>query len=658
MKLLLILIIFSTQIFSQEKHFIYFVDKGPENLNGLNKTSLPYNSAIQNLTPKSIERRQRNLGENFISYDDLPINPEYISLLKSKGVKIIRELNWFNCVSAYLTNVQISLLNVFNFIEKIELVKKISYKIPQENRIPTSLQKISDTVLNYGSSYTQMNLSDVPIVHSKNINGKNVLIGILDTGFDWEIHESLTNRNVIAEYDFIFDDSTTSNQTGDSQSQHNHGTSVFSILAGYKDSVLIGPAFNSSFVLAKTEDVRNETTIEEDNYAAAIIWMESIGVDITTSSLGYNIFDDGFEYAYEDMDGKTCITTRALEIAFQKGILTFSSAGNEGDDPWFYITSPADGFNVLSVGAVTSNGNVATFSSRGPTYDNRIKPEVCAMGVGVLGASANSVDRYGTNSGTSAAAPIAAGVGSLLLSAYPHLNNKQMRSIFLETSSNVSNPNNEIGYGIISARDAIEFPNLEYKDGRYFLHKAFLDDLVDSQNVIITFKFEGDPFEPFVLQRSNGFDYIYELPVCNNGKILYFSYGYSDTFGNHFSIPQSGYFSFSYGSDIVFRNFDVVTPEGNYEVSDFYPNPFLPLNDGMIKFNYKTNGSENFNVVIVDVSGRKVFELNSITNSNPGYYTFSWNGKSNNEIVVSSGVYLAQVEIGDKLFGRKLVLLK
>ena len=159
-----------------------------------------------------------------------------------------------------------------------------------------------------------MNLSDVPIVHSKNINGNEVIIGILDTGFDWKLHNSLKDRNVIAEYDFIFDDSVTANQPGDSPSQDSHGTYVFSIIAGFADSILIGPAYNSSFILAKTEDVRSETHIEEDNYAAALIWMESLGVDITTSSLGYNIFDSGYSYNYSDMDGRTTIVTKAAEL--------------------------------------------------------------------------------------------------------------------------------------------------------------------------------------------------------------------------------------------------------------------------------------------------------------------------------------------------------
>ena len=261
MKFLIILILFSSQIFSQEKFFIYFIDKGPENLNGLNKSSLSYNSAIKNLTLKSIERRQKNLGEDIITYEDLPIYNDYLHQLENLEIKIIRSLNWFNCVSAYLTQDQIDIVKYLSFIKSIEQVKKLIYKSPETNETDNSLLKILDTAFNYGPSYTQMNLSDVPVVHSKNINGKNVLIGVLDSGFDWERHESLTNKNVIAEYDFIFDDSITSNQTGDSQFQHDHGTYVFSVLAGFKDSTLIGPAYNSNFILAKTEDIRDERCV-------------------------------------------------------------------------------------------------------------------------------------------------------------------------------------------------------------------------------------------------------------------------------------------------------------------------------------------------------------------------------------------------------------
>ena len=235
----------------------------------------------------------------------------------------------------------------------------------------------------------------------KELHGNGIIIGILDSGFKWKGHESLINANVISEYDFIFKDSVTENQAGDRSDQHSHGTQVFSVIGGYKDSVLIGAAFNSSFILAKTEDLRSESHLEEDNYAAALIWMESLGVDVTTSSVGYNIFDDSvFSYKYSDMNGKTTIVTKAAELAFQRGIVTLSAAGNEGDDPWFHIIAPADGFNTIGVGAVTSNNQLANFSSRGPTSDGRIKPEIVAQGVGVFFASTSGFNTYSSGNGT------------------------------------------------------------------------------------------------------------------------------------------------------------------------------------------------------------------------------------------------------------------
>ena len=204
--------------------------------------------------------------------------------------------------------------------------------------------------------------------------------------------------------------------------------------------------------------------------------MENLGVDVTSSSLGYNEFDpETYSYTYADMDGKTTIVTKAAELAFQRGVVTITAAGNEGNKKWYYIIAPADGFNTVAVGAVDSDNNIATFSSRGPTYDGRIKPDIVAMGVNVYGASSNGTNLYTYGSGTSSATPIAGGIAALLLSAYPYLTNEQVRSIFHETSDNSENPNNERGYGLLSAAKAISFPNLERSGNNFILHKAFMD---------------------------------------------------------------------------------------------------------------------------------------------------------------------------------------
>ena len=134
-------------------------------------------------------------------------------------------------------------------------------------------------------------------------------------GFNTErmVFDSL---EIIAEWDFINDDDSTMNQTDDENTygQHNHGTLVFSTLAGYDPGNLIGPAFDSEFLLAKTEDVPNESQVEEDNYVAALEWGEQLGADVMSSSLGYLDW-----YSYCDMDGNTGVTTIAVDIAISLG---------------------------------------------------------------------------------------------------------------------------------------------------------------------------------------------------------------------------------------------------------------------------------------------------------------------------------------------------
>lgn len=654
--LLTLFILFTANVLSQDKYFIFFTDKGSENSVVLNKNSSAYFDAIKNLAPKSIDRRLKNMGDDFITYEDLPICEEYTNELRANNIRVIRKLSWFNAVSAYMNYEQIEIVKNLSFVKSIEPVKKLYFKNDSENFIEDQLFKVSDTSYNYGSSFRQMDLSDVPIVHSKNINGKDVIIGVLDSGFDWKFHESLKDRNVIAEYDFIFDDSVTANQTGDSPSQDSHGTYIFSILAGFSDSILIGPAFNSSFILAKTEDIRSETHIEEDNYAAALIWMESIGVDITTSSLGYNIFDNGYSYTYSDMDGRTAIVTKASELAFQRGIATFTSAGNEGNNSWGYIIAPADGFNIISVGAINDVGNAASFSSHGPTADGRIKPEVVAYGVSNFGATAGTLNGYKFNSGTSAAAPIVSGIAALLLSQYPYLKNTQIRSILLETSSNAANPNNQIGYGIVSAKNAIEYPNVEFKNGGFVIHKSIFDDKLIENSVNIIFHLADDMLESFPMSKEGNIEFTYQLPLKNVGDKLKFSFSYSDSLNNIYTYPSTGVFNLTYGSDLISLNVDVPSLVDFGDVSDFFPNPFIPAEHKYVRLNFQSEGNELFKLAIIDGAGQKVKEYSSV--SLPGINYFDWDGYAERGYLCASGVYYALIEFNGKEFGKKLILLK
>jgi serine protease AprX len=540
------------------------------------------------------------------------------------------------------------------FVKSVEPVRKLYFRndeVPVDKLMKSNITE-SDIV--YGNSLKQLQLSDVPVVQSKGITGEGVLIGILDTGFDWKEHESLKDRKVIAEYDFVFGDSVTSNQSNDVVGQDSHGTFVFSVIGGFKDSIMIGPAFNASFILAKTEDIRSETHVEEDNYAAALIWMESYGVDITTSSLGYNEFDSpDTSYTYADMNGNTTIVTKAANLAFDRGVSTFTSAGNEGNNKWHYIIAPADGFNMIAVGAVDEFGNKAIFSSFGPTADGRIKPDIMAMGVNCYGAVAGTQNTYKFGNGTSFAAPIASGIGALLLSASPYLKNTQIRNIILESSSNSENPNNQIGYGIISAKDAIEYPNIELKNNDVILHKIILENGIDPSSVKIEYGYDDIVIPEQNLINTSDIEYTFSFPQLSLNKEIRFHITYRDSSSNTYSSPE---YKFIYGSEIISLHIQDIQPVPSYIISDFYPNPFNPTLIKTVKLKFFSSGNETFKISIIDASGQRVIEKNILTTLGENY--FEWNGRSSLGNLCSSGVYFALIQFNGEEYGKKLILLK
>jgi serine protease AprX len=655
MKLLAILFLCTITALPQVKHFIYFNDKGMEREEYLTKHPSIESLAKEFLSERSIERRKKNMGENFFTAADLPVNENYIFKIEETGVNIVHRLSWFNAVSAYLTDEQITELKKFPFIKKIEPVKTLKYKkdIYSSDRAG-QINKAS--LLDYGASFTQLELSNIPDVHRRGIDGSGVLIGFLDTGYEWQTHEALSHRDIIAEWDFIFNDNNTANQPGQDPPGHSdHGTYTLSITAGYKEGQLIGAAYNSSFLLAKTEWVPTETHLEEDNYAAALIWMDSLGVDITTSSLGYSTFDD-WSYTYGDMDGNTTIVSKAANEAFNRGIVTITSAGNEGNSSWFHITAPADAFNILAVGAVTNANQLATFSSRGPTSDGRIKPEIVAQGVQVFGAYPTNPTGYRFANGTSSSAPIAAGAAGLLLSAHPHLKNTQIRNIFLETSGNAASPNNERGYGLINASNAVTFPNLERINSTSLkLHKIFFnDDGINPATAAIHYNINGTGLTGTNLNSVDSIKYFYSFENLSPNQVISFYFTYNDLNGNLIREPaEPNIYKLNTSGIIVSLNVELVPPYDYGIVSQNFPNPF----NYSTTINYFAEAGEHAFINIYNWLGEKVYHENLGTAA-AGENAFVWNGRSFNNNTLPSGAYFYVLSINGNHHTKKMMFLK
>ena len=446
-KYFLFFIILSIETATAEKLWIYFTDK-----------DLAADNFIT-LDDKTLQRRQKiGLG---LTWYDRPVSIAYIKSLEEYGAVIYQKSRWLNAVSISSDINIINEISFLPFVKKTHPVTVYKKKDLEFDEQSSSRIMTASSSLDYGYAQEQIEQINCHTAHDAGYTGQGVRVLILDTGFNTErnVFDSL---DIIDEWDFINNDGNTANETVDEDNygQHNHGTMVFSTLAGYDPGNLIGPAFDSEFLLAKTEDVPNESQVEEDNYVAALEWGEQNGADVASSSLGYLDW-----YSYCDMDGNTGVTTIAVDIATYLGVLCITSAGNWGtsepppdpcDTLYYYISAPADADSVISVGAVNSEGDIAYFSSHGPTYDGRIKPEVCARGVSTWCVNANS-DSYRTASGTSLSAPLVSGAAAVILSAHPDWTPMQVREAMMMTSDRVDTPDNDYGYGVIDVMAAIDY---------------------------------------------------------------------------------------------------------------------------------------------------------------------------------------------------------
>lgn len=356
----------------------------------------------------------------------------YINQLKNDGVVIIGKSKWLNAVC--VPNTYYEKVKSYPFVSQVITMNKYTHEDYSINED-----------YSYGYSDWQLNMIKLNEYHEQGNTGRGITIALFDGGF-WKvdslpIFDSLwSNNQIVASRDFV-------NNNDMNFDQSTHGMQVLA-LAGinYPDS-MIGAAPKANFVLARTENTASETHLEELNWVNALEWADSIGVDIIHSSLGYSLFDTlQGDYSYKDMDGKSTIITIAAQLAAERGIFITNSAGNSGNKPWYYITAPCDGKDVLCVGAVDSFRQIASFSSRGPSSDGRVKPDLCAMGRKNTIPNADGILR--TGSGTSFSGPIIAGMVACLMSKHTDKSNQQIFDAILKSCHKYNNPDFEYGYGI------------------------------------------------------------------------------------------------------------------------------------------------------------------------------------------------------------------
>lgn len=419
--------------------WIFFKDKPQWKL----KTYHP--TVVLQYSKAALQRRETR-GLAAWEESDLPVDSSYVNMVRSAGARVRTESRWLNAVSAVCNADCVARVRTFPFVSSIEPVRTYMRPLESIQETPEIRLAPQSTALSYGSSRDQLEQLRVPVAHNRGFSGKGEIVAVFDTGFRKD-HIAFRSQTLIAEHDFVFDDNNVTNG-GQFDS---HGTSTWSCVGGAAPSKYYGPAYQADFLLAVTEDIRSETIVEEDNWVAAMEWADRNGASVISSSLGYINW-----YGPSDFNGTIPVTSRAASTAARKGIVVVNSAGNEGPGSPS-LSAPADALNILAVGAINSQGIIADFSSRGPTADGRIKPEVVARGVGTYVAGSFTAQTFGRSSGTSFACPLVAGCAAVLLSARPDWTPLQVREALMMTASLANTPDNNYGWGIVNLNKAIDF---------------------------------------------------------------------------------------------------------------------------------------------------------------------------------------------------------
>ncbi len=409
------------------------------------------------LSAKSIERRKKQKLK--IDSTDLPVSPVYVEQFRVKGVDVLGTSRWNNTVLACSRDTAL-----LNRLAQLSCVSECRMVYESPDSIDGAVKPFRPNVHNdfnrwdslrgdpLGMARTQMEMIGGDRLHEVDLRGRGITIAVLDGGFlNADLLPALAKTHVEGIRNFAV---MGGDQMADFKDERqalfesiDHGTKVLSALAADAPEVLSGTAPEASYWLLRCEDPHTEMPIEEDYWAMAAEFADSVGADVLNSSLGYYEYDKPFSsYRLQDLDGHTALISRTASLLAGKGMVLCNSAGNSGMSWWKKITVPADATNILTVGAVNNHRQNAPFASVGPSQDGRVKPDIAAQG-----APAALLSGRGTlvhDMGTSFSTPIVCGLVACLWQGLPHKTALEIMDLVRRSASQADEPDNITGYGI------------------------------------------------------------------------------------------------------------------------------------------------------------------------------------------------------------------
>ena len=520
-----LLLLLTTNGFAQQDAWLY--------LNAKPSSQSFSDAPLKMLSQRALDRRANQ--SIILDFKDVPVEASYINQVKAiMGITVMAKSKWLNALHVRGTQAKINDLLQLSFVSKLDFADKSlnqigkiakSSKVKQGNK--TKKTKVDYA---YGSSLNQIQMLNGQVMHQQNYTGSGKVIAIMDAGFPGvnttqPFQKLRTNDQILGGYNFVL-------RNPDFYTGVSHGTSVLSAMGGYKENSLVGTAPDASYYLFITEDDTSENPVEESLWVEAAEKADSLGVDIINTSLGYFDFDnEAYNHTYSEMNGTTAFMSRGAEIAFSRGMILVTSAGNSGGTSDPHVAVPADAVSVIAVGAVNSSEIVTSFSSVGPSSDGRIKPDIMAQGQAavVSDAAGNIV----TANGTSFSGPIMAGMLACLWQAFPQKTNQQIKELVLQSSDKFLTPNNQYGYGIpdfglivrnqlstesFSKDDFIIYPNpttdsisvslpSKFESGTVFIYtilgQKILEQKVTPQSAVISLKALNQGMYLYKLESDN-----------------------------------------------------------------------------------------------------------------------------------------------------------